>query len=318
MEIQSSPMEQTALLTDRAAQASAAELYRFLCALKGKGILAGQQEDSEDRTNGEELAYIEKVSGQLPAILGLDYINNDFQGVNRRARKWHERGGIVSICWHWGVPPCGVGYPSSQGYVDMKELLTPGSKLYRGMLENLDTAALALKELCDLEIPVLWRPLHEFDGGWFWWGKGGPEAFQKLWRLMYQRYTAYHGLHNLIWVLGYSHEMRQGWYPGDDVVDCIGADAYTEGIHEDLYQWVKTQTPKQMPLCHHENGPIPEPGLLAARKIDWRWFLTWHTIHIHEQNSPDYINYVYNHPYVIALRRLPEVRRALCGGGISE
>ena len=57
------------------------------------------------------------------------------------------------------------------------------------------------------DVPVLWRPLHEFDGAWFWWGKGGAEAFKKLWRLMYDRFTGLHKLDNLIWVLGYSHEM---------------------------------------------------------------------------------------------------------------
>ena len=118
------------------------------------------------------------------------------------------------------------------------------------------------------------------------------------------RFTHMHGLNNLIWVLGYSHEMHEGWYPGDAYVDCIGGDAYTEGIHEELYHWILKQTDKQMPVCHHENGPLPEPGLLSAKHVDWCWFLTWHTVHIHEQNSADYVRYVYNHPYVITLDKL--------------
>ena len=304
--------QQSFALTDKMAQPSARELYRFLCMLQGKGILSGQQECPGGQRNQEELSYIQKVSGQLPAILGLDYIGNDFKGVNERAVKWQEKGGIVSICWHWGIPPHGVGFHSSQERVDMEELLTPGTELYRGLLDNLDAAAEALKELCRQEIPVLWRPLHECDGGWFWWGKGGPQAFQKLWRLMYDRFTNRHALHNLIWVLGFSGEMHEGWYPGDDVVDCIGGDAYSEGIHEELYHWVKSQTSKQMPICHHENGPLPEPGLLSAKGVAWCWFLTWHTIHIHEQNSADYVNYVFNHPYVVTLGRLAETRKRLC------
>lgn len=272
-------------------------------------MLSGQQECPKDETNGDELSYIQEVSGHLPAILGLDYISNDFSGVNTRARVWHEKGGIVSICWHWGIPPYGLGYPSSQESVDMTELLTPGTSLYQGLLDNLDAVANALKELCEAKIPVLWRPLHEFDGAWFWWGKGGAEPFKALWRLMYERYTNLHKLNNLIWVLGYSHEMRDGWYPGDAYVDCIGADAYTEGIHEDLYKKLKKITDKHMPVCHHENGPIPDPALLMEKKVDWCWFLTWHTIHIHEQNSPEYIRYIYNHPYVLTLESLREIYR---------
>lgn len=296
----------TYTLTNPNAQQSAVKLYHFLCSLKGKGILSGQQECPRDKTNGRELSYIKEVSGQLPAILGLDYIENDFDGVNERAQSWHNRGGIVSICWHWGIPPFGIGYPSSQGSVDMVELLTPGTALHQGLLDNLDRAARALAVLRDAKIPVLWRPLHEFDGAWFWWGKGGAKAFQKLWRLMYDRFTHLHNLNHLIWVLGYSHEMHEGWYPGDAYVDCIGGDAYTEGIHEELYHWIEKRTDKQMPICHHENGPLPEPGLLAMKHVDWCWFLTWHTIHIHEQNSADYVRYVYNHPYVITLDRLKE------------
>lgn len=294
----------TYTLTNPSAQDSAARLYSFLSSLKGKGILSGQQECPEDKTNGDELSYIQKVSGHLPAILGLDYIGNDFDGVNRRAIAWHKKGGIVSICWHWGIPPYGLGYPSSQESVDMTKLLTPGTALYQGLLDNLDAVANALKVLCEAHIPVLFRPLHEFDGAWFWWGKGGAEPFKKLWQLMYNRFTNLHRLNNLIWVLGYSYEMHDGWYPGDAYVDIIGADAYTEGIHEELYEKLKKITDKPMPVCHHENGPIPEPGLLALKSIDWCWFLTWHTIHIHEQNSPDYIHYVYNHPYVITLENL--------------
>lgn len=301
-------MENTKIhLTNPMAQPAAQRLYQYLHNICGKGILSGQQECPRDKTHGDELSYIQKISGHLPAILGLDYIEEDFEGVTKRAMDWHERGGIVTICWHWGIPPHGVGYRSSQEEVDMEELLTPGTALYQGMLDNMDVAARALAALCAKEIPVLWRPFHEFDGAWFWWGKGGPEAFKKLWRLMYERFTKEHGLHNLIWVLGYSHEMHEGWYPGDEYVDIIGGDAYKEGIHEELFNWIKTVTDKPMPRCLHENGPLPEPGLLAQRNVDWRWFLTWHTVHIHEQNSPDYLRYVYNHPYVITLENLPKI-----------
>ena len=77
------------VLTDPAAQAPTRELYDFLSRLGGKSILSGQQEFPGNRNNWEELTYIEKVSGQLPAILGLDYIGNDFKEVNERAALWH-------------------------------------------------------------------------------------------------------------------------------------------------------------------------------------------------------------------------------------
>ena len=144
-------------LTDKKAGKRARDLYDFLQSINGKAILSGQQECPCDKTCGDELAHIRACSGRQPAILGLDYIENDFAGVNARARDWFQKGGIVSICWHWGIPPFGVGYPSSQESVDMDELLTPGTALYNGLLQNLDTTAEALKELQDADIPVLFR-----------------------------------------------------------------------------------------------------------------------------------------------------------------
>ena len=294
-------------LTNPDSSPAAVRLYNYLWAMKGKGILSGQQEIPLNSNRSEELRYIKDVTGKEPAILGLDYIGNDFAGVNERAKAWHDRGGIVSICWHWGIPPYGLGYLSSKESVDLDELLTPGTALHQGFLDNMDQTAAALKQLMEWDVPILWRPFHEFDGKWFWWGKGDGSTFQKLWRAMYERFVEHHGLNNLIWVLGYGGEKGEGYYPGDAFVDIMGVDCYSEGIHEDLYHWVLTQTNKKMPLCHHENGPIPEPGLMQERGIDWGWFLTWHTIHIHEQNSRSYLNYVYNHPYVITLDQLPKL-----------
>lgn len=295
------------VLTNPKATPEATNLYRYLYYMKGKGILSGQQELPSNANDSEELRYIQSVTGKEPAILGLDYICDDFDGVTQRAMAWHEKGGIVSICWHWGIPPHGLGYLSSKESIDLAQFLTPGTEEYEGLLENMDRTAAALARLQDAGIPVLWRPFHEFDGTWFWWGKGGSAAFIQLWRLMYNRYTKVHHLNNLIWVLGYAGEKGKGYYPGDEYVDIIGCDCYTEGIHEDLYDWVRQETSKDMPLCHHENGPIPEPGLLKSRNVQWGWFLTWHTIHIHEQNSPDYLRYVYNHPYVVNLEDLPRL-----------
>lgn len=61
-----------------------------------------------------------------------------------------------------------------------------------------------LKRFQEKHVPVLWRPLHEAD------------AYKKLYRLMYDRFTNLHGLNNLIRVVNAPCE---GWYPGDDVVD---------------------------------------------------------------------------------------------------
>ncbi len=302
------------ILTNPNATTEAMIVYDYINSVYKNGIIAGQQESTWINNNpDDEMEYIERRTGKLPAIRGLDYINEDFDGVTSRSIEWWEKGGLVSICWHWGTPPDGVGYESSQETVDITELLTEGTDLYNGMIAQMDRVAEELLKLQEAGVPVLWRPFHEFDGGWFWWGKGTPEQFAELWRLMYDRYTNVFGLNNLIWVLGYSHSVRPGnWYPGDDYVDICGADNYAEGTQVNMYNKIYDifgETGR--PIAYHECGPIPDPDKMQEDGAGWVWFLTWHTMHIKQQNSPEYIEKIYNHDYVITLDELPSFKQEL-------
>lgn len=295
-------------LTNAHATVEAQTVAHYITSLYGHHILSGQQESTWLASPDDEMQYVERVTGRLPAIRGLDFINDDFEGVTRRAIEWWEAGGLVSICWHWGAPPHGIGYESSKGVVDLEALLTEGSPLHSAMLADMDRTAEALLVLQKAGVPVLWRPFHEFDGGWFWWGKGGPEPFIQLWRTMYDRFTHKHALNNLIWVLGYSGEVKAGWYPGDAYVDIAGADTYSEGPQTHLYQKVVDVVGTEMPIAYHENGPLPHPDDLIREKAKWVWFLTWHTIHVKDQNTSAHLREVYQHPYVITRDALPDFK----------
>jgi len=291
-------------LSNPEASPEAKALQAYLCSLEGKAILSGQQEvPHPGREDCDELNYIQATTGKLPAVLGLDYI--DYNNVTERALDWSQRGGIVCLCWHWGAPGQGMGFKASQGKVDLGEVLRPGSELNRQLLADMDRTAMELIRLRDAGVPVLWRPFHEMNGGWFWWGKGGPEPLKALWRLMYERYTRLHKLNNLIWVFGYTSKPDPAWYPGDAYVDIAGADDYKEGAHRAMYDAVVRIAGNGLPVAYHECGPIPDPAELAAKGPAWAWFLTWHTIHVKTQNTPEYLKHVFNHPYVITLDKLP-------------
>lgn len=77
-------------------------------------------------------------------------------------------------------------------------------------------------------VPVLWRPLHEAEGKWFWWGAKGPEACKKLWALVYDRLTKHHKVNNLIWTW---NSVASDWYPGPSTVDVLSTDVYAQGDH---------------------------------------------------------------------------------------
>lgn len=292
-------------LSNRDATPEARAVYTYLCELRGKAILAGQQETPHPGVvDSDEVMYVQRTTGKLPAVLGLDYI--DYVDVTERAIDWWRRGGLPSICWHWGAPTRGTGYEASKKAINLSEALTPGTELNRAMLADLDRTAVELVRLRDAHVPVLWRPLHELNGNWFWWGKGTPEQFKQLWRLMYERYTRHFGLNNLIWVLGYTSKPDAAWYPGDDCVDIAGADNYAPGTQRRMFEGVQRIVGDRMPIAYHECGPIPDPEELKAEGTAWSWFLTWHTIHVKQQNEPVYLKRVYQHPYVITLDELPK------------
>lgn len=71
---------------------------------------------------------------------------------------------------------------------------------YTLLIRDIDAIAVELKKLQAANVPVLWRPLHEAEGGWFWWGAKGPEPCKKLYKIVYDRITNYHGINNLIWI----------------------------------------------------------------------------------------------------------------------
>ena len=298
-----------AKLSNANATAETQSLYSYLCDTYGNHILSGQQESTWMGSEDYEFNIIQNASGKLPVIRGLDYMGDGFDGVNRRAKAWAAKGGIVTICWHCGSDFSGSHAEGLATNLDWNNALTPGTNAYNNLIAGMDKGAKALKELQDAGVPVIWRPFHEFDGGWFWWGKGGGENFKKLWRIMYDRYTNVWGLNNLIWILGYSGEIKDGWYPGDDCVDIIGSDTYVNHTGSLLDMYRKTAGVADKPVCLHENGSIPDPEKLKADGAAWLWFMTWHTSFIdsHEINTANYINQIYNSDYMLTLDEIPDV-----------
>jgi hypothetical protein len=280
-------------LSNSSASPAAQKLYTYLWSQYGRKTLTGQQEQGSAQPNPNgELDYLQRVTGKLPAILGLDYIDpRDNDAVNDRATAWARSGGIVTLCWHWGAPDIGTGYENSKKDFDVAAALKPGTPQNVAMMRDMTEVARLLKVLQDRGVPVLWRPFHEFSGNWFWWGKHGPDAFKALWALMYDQFTRVHGLNNLIWVLGWAGQnVDPAWYPGRGTVDVAGADIYANdhGNLAAMFAQVKAIVGDTLPICLHENGPVPDPALLGPN-ADWLWFMTWHTRWLTgaDQNTPD-------------------------------
>lgn len=298
-------------LSNPDASPEAKELYRYICEISSEYVLSGQQEGFSSPGKNDENDYIFEASGKYPAIRGFDFIDDDFDGVCERAEEWHNKGGIVTICWHSGKN-FDEGYEEclNDTVKNWNSILKDGTKENAEFIKNMDNAGNALKKLQEKEIPVLWRPFHEFNGKWFWWGKGGADNFKRLWKMMYNHFVNDLGLDNLIWVLGYSQNHVSlfdfcNWYPGDEYCDIVGADSYNVGDYgaeKSLYDKCMKVTRGKKPLFMHECGTIPTEE--QFEKAPWCGFVTWHSEYLINTNSKESLNKTYNSQRVITLDEL--------------
>lgn len=284
------------------------ELYENLCSLRGHGILSGQQIYNDDLS---PITAINSVTnGKNPAILGIDLINYSPSRVERgvsagrtieSAIDWNNKGGIVTCCWHWNAPANLLdvdeknkhwyeGFVTGSNTFDFPKGLDDDTSVeYSLLLRDIDVIAEQLKILQESGVPVLWRPLHEASGGWFWWGTKKADYYIKLYKLIFHRLVDYHQLNNLIWVW---NGQSPTWYPGDEYVDVISYDDYSgENRHSTVevsLSLIQSAT-SQAKLCAiSENGALPNIDKLAEVKSVWSWFCTWNGDFVVEYNTLNY------------------------------
>ncbi len=301
------PYEAKYKLSNPNSMESTQKIYDYICENFGSKMISCQQESTWLEEGPEfEMDYVEETTGKLPAMRGLDYGSNAFESVNGRAKEWAEKGGLVTISWHVGYK--GGGYNECKNDTpDYEQLFIDGSDENKRMVKNWKKAATALQELRDEGITVLWRPFHEFDGQWFWWGKDGAETFKKLWIMMYDMFTNEYELNNLIWVLGYSGEVKDGWYPGDEYCDVIGSDTYDNTTNLMGWERLKFVSDAGKPFAFHECGQLPPIEDFEKDGNLWAWFMIWNTEHI-TGNDPDTLKANYNSDKIITLDELPSFK----------
>jgi len=292
-------------LSNKKASKQAKALYNYIQDMYGKKILSGQMVSG---WGFDELKYIQDSTGKLPAIRGGDFIDSVKNKKEvKEAKAWWKRGGIPTLMWHWGAPGIGNGYVNSKKEVDIDKCFEEGTPEYKAFWKELKEKAKLLKKLKRARVPVLWRPFHELNGDWFWWGKKGPDSFKRLWTTMYNYYVHKKRLNNLIWVLCYSGKPDSAWYPGREYVDIAGADTYgPKSIHLDMYKKVEAIAGPVMPIPFHECGIPPDPVQCMAQGAKWSWFMEWHTSFIRKVNT-DYLKYIYNNDLTITLDKVPDI-----------
>jgi len=307
------PLSVPATLSDAQASFATRMLMADLIANYGKVTWSGQMEPGE-ATN------VFNLTGRRPVIVGADFMDYSpsriAYGANpgnltERVMTLENLGHALTMSWHWNAPSNllnTAGHEWWRGFYthattfDVEAALAnTNSSAYALLLRDMDAIATQLKKISTNNIPVLWRPLHESEGGWFWWGAKGPGPFQQLWRLLYTRLTQHHGLHNLIWVLT---SEDPAWYPGDDVVDIIGVDAYPTDKGDPLssrWESLKARFDGKKLIALTEFGGVPDIPKMHEFGVWFSYFLPW-TTHLGPMGMPaETVVRVYQSTNVITL-----------------
>ena len=297
----------------------ATRLYQFLLDNYGRKIISGVMTlNSFDETD-----WLKSNTGKEPALIGLDFMHSgrgytwydDKQPIND-ARTYYNRNGIVAICWHWRDPLRKTEeFYTAKTTFDVSKIFDESSSEYKAMLNDIDYVSGLLKILRDEQIPIVWRPLHEAAGGWFWWGAKGAAPCKKLYQLMFDRMVNYHGLNNLLWVWTQEHN-DDDWYPGDQFVDIVGRDLYRDGDHSSqVLEWsdmnLRYGTNKMITLS--ETGSFPDVDNLSNDGSAWSWFMPWYGKYTRESqfNSLTLWSKMFSSPNVITLDEMPDLKSYL-------
>jgi hypothetical protein len=315
-------------------------LMRFLVDQYGRSILSGQQDAASAET-------VRALTGKAPAVLGVDLMDYSPSRVERQGLPAHgaiedaldafREGAIITAAWHWNAPSGLVDdvYTDESGQLvdaswyrgfytyattfDVRAAMADsGSQAYQLLVRDIDAIAAQLVRLRDARVPVLFRPLHEASGGWFWWGAEGPAPYLELWHLIYDRLTHHHELDNLIWVW---NGQSVDWYPGDETVDVVSEDIY-DGARNHAAQLARfgqaTQyagSPRLVALS--ENGALLDPERVGEVGPTWSWFCTWSGAEYVESgvwNERAMFEKVYASQLVLTRDELPDLASYPLGG----
>jgi mannan endo-1,4-beta-mannosidase len=279
-------------------------LLKYIYSISGKYTLSGQHNfpASGERNTLFAADYI----GKTPVVWSQDfgfaaegdkdsYLSRS--AIIQEAIRQHAKGAIIALCWH-AVPPTAeepvtfqplpgkdpaAPLASVQGRLTEKQfrdILTPGTDLYKQWLKQVDNIAKYLKQLQDAKVPVMWRPYHEMNGDWFWWGGRyeGKYTTAALYRQIFDRLVNYHKINNLIWVWSVDRPAQEGrefdkYYPGTKYLDILAIDIYGNDFNQKYYEGLLALS-EGKPVTLGEVGNPPAPEILE-KQPGWVYWVVW-------------------------------------------
>ena len=224
---------------------------------------------SSNRVVSGQFAYtisdvnnINAQTGHYPGLIGTDVANNPISNANIIA--WSNANGLVTAVHHWNNPYGGDSWTTMTD--SQFSALTTNSTF----LGYLNSVASIFQTYQNNNVTVLYRPFHEMNGGWFWWGAKTPSVFKSMWQFVFNYMTTTKGLHNILWVYGpNSGSGITDYYPGSQYTDIVGMDIYGGVDVTDTSDYNALLTLNK-PFGLTEYGPGPSSGMSPT---DWSHFI---------------------------------------------
>ena len=235
---------------DKNATKETKALCKNLKTISKEHILFGHQhalEYGHGWSNEPNRSDVKSVTGSHPAVVGIDF--SEFSGhskeeiekakiiLKQNVIDTYERGGITTVSWHFINPVSGKSFykKDSTAVAAMSFIKERGShhEQYKEILKTIADFAHSVKAKNGTLAPMIFRPYHEFDGDWFWWGKPytSKEDFIAVWQFTVSYLRDVLGVHNFIYAFSPDNKFNSETeylerYPGDNYVDMFGIDDY--------------------------------------------------------------------------------------------
>jgi mannan endo-1,4-beta-mannosidase len=291
-----STQAQTGVPIDSKATKETVALFKNLKKLSDGHTLFAHQNAMEyghGWTGEEGRSDVKSVCGTHPAVNGIDI--GGFTGrseeenekskasVRKSVADTYNRGGVTTLSWHFPNPVSEGGFywRDSVSLPAVKYIIPGGeaNEKYKTILKGIGDWAKTLKGADGKLAPVIFRPYHEFDGGWFWWGATHCTVgeFKTLWRFTVSYLRDSLGVHNFLYAFSpdnkfTTEEKYLERYPGDAWVDLVGMDDYgdmgRDGYNPDLAA-LKLKIVSDYAIKRRKLAAFTETGLESIPNPDW-------------------------------------------------
>lgn len=288
-----------------------ASVIQYLNSITGTGIVSGQHNKEPASQPAQYTQQVKDITGQYPGLWGGDLFFTATDSANRQrvvdqAKTEWRNGALVTLAWH-ACPPTGPSACAFEGGVKSKisdaqflQIITGGTALNTTWRQRMAEVVPYLRQLRDAGVPVLFRPFHEMNETWNWWGgRPGVNGSAKIYQQM-KDYFDSQGLTNLIWVWNVQDNPNANWssyYPGMSYVDVASLDVWYKSYPSagDYSQMQSIAAGK--PIAIAEMGKAPNASLLTSQ-TRWSYFMIW-SEQLRQNNTNAEIQAAYFHPRVL-------------------